>query len=196
MINVSKIDFLISAYSISQLPDAGLPEIAFAGRSNVGKSSLINKLVGRRNLVKVSSKPGKTQSLNYFNVDDTLYLVDLPGYGYAKVPKKVKGLWQSLIAEYLETRQYLACVVVILDMRHSLKALDFELISWLKTIGVTVLPVYTKLDKLKRNERNINAQALDAGLNLRPQDRVLFSSKTGEGVELLMSSLENILKKE
>ena len=101
-----------------------MPEIAFAGRSNVGKSSLMNRLIMRKNLVKTSAKPGKTQSLNFFLVDNSIYLVDLPGYGYAKVPKKVQASWQTLITGYLETRENLKCVIVIVDLRHAMKIAD------------------------------------------------------------------------
>lgn len=194
MINYSKIEFLISAFAIKQLPEPLFPEIAFAGRSNVGKSSLINKLVNQKKLVKVSSRPGKTQSLNFFTVDDSYYLVDLPGYGFAKVPQRLKGLWQGLIADYIEHRESLRCVVVILDIRHPLKDLDFSLISWLREIGVPALPVYTKLDKIPRGQRHKHAAALDAGLNISPEERLLFSAKTGEGKEELLVRLEEYLK--
>jgi GTP-binding protein len=195
MTNYSIIDFIISAYSQKQLPETGYPEIAFAGRSNVGKSSLINKLVNRRSLVKVSSKPGKTQSLNYFEVDSSLYLVDLPGYGFAKVPKGVKNLWQGLISSYIENRATLCCLVVIIDIRHPLKAQDRDLVSWLKDIGIPHLPVYTKLDKITRGQRHRHAAALDAGLGIPSRDRTIFSAKTGEGKDELMSRLEEFIIK-
>ena len=193
MINYSDITFVTSVFKPSQLPVAEYPEIAFAGRSNVGKSSLINKLVGRKSIVKVSSKPGKTRSLNYFLVDQTLYLVDLPGYGYAKVPKKMKEEWQGLLTTYLGTRDVLCCVVVIIDIRHSLKIQDRQLIDWLRDNGIPSLPVYTKKDKLKKNQQNRQAAGLDAALNIRPSERVLFSSKTGEGKENLIAALDRFL---
>lgn len=189
-INYSAVEFLISAYAIKQLPPPEYPEIAFAGRSNVGKSSLMNRLLNRRNLVKVSAKPGKTQSLNYFMVDNALYLVDLPGYGYAKVPKAVKGMWQGLISDYIETRKTLCCVVVIIDIRHPLKELDLELVNWLRESCVPYLIVYTKLDKISRGQRHQHAAALDAGLTVTPSERVLFSSQTGEGKDELVARLE------
>jgi GTP-binding protein len=189
MFDFSEVEFLISAHALKQLPPSTMPEIAFAGRSNVGKSSLINTLVNRRKLVKVSARPGKTQSLNYFTVKDRLYLVDLPGYGFAKVPKMVKGLWQTLIASYIETRETLCCVVVILDIRHPVKSLDMELVNWLRDIGVGFLPVYTKLDKISRGRRHAHAAALDAALGVKPEERVLFSAKTGEGKEDLIFCL-------
>ncbi len=194
MPNYARIRFLASAFNMKQLPEDTLPEIAFAGRSNVGKSSLINKLVNQRKLVKVSSRPGKTQSLNFFLVDEKAYLVDLPGYGYAKVPHSMKGLWQQLIADYIETRQSLRCVVVILDIRHPLKSLDFELISWLREINVPALPVYTKIDKIARGQRLRHAAALDAGLGISPDQRLLFSAKTGEGKDELIIRLEDLYR--
>jgi GTP-binding protein len=193
MINYAKIEFVDSVFAIKQLPEPLLPEIAFAGRSNVGKSSLINKMVNQRKLVKVSSRPGKTQSLNFFLVDQRCYLVDLPGCGYAKVPKKLKGVWQGLISDYIAGRETLRCVVVIIDIRHPLKELDLNLVSWLRDIGVAALPVYTKLDKITRGQRQKHAAALDAGLNIDPADRLLFSAKTGEGKDELIARLEGYL---
>lgn len=190
MINYSKIEFLDSVFALKKLPEPLLPEVAFAGRSNVGKSSLINKIVNQRKLVKVSSRPGKTQSLNFFVVDERCHLVDLPGYGYAKVPKKLKGAWQGLISDYIAHRETLRCVVVIIDIRHPLKELDFNLVSWLVDIGMPALPVYTKLDKITRGQRQKHAAALDAGLNINPSERLLFSAKTGEGKEELLARLE------
>lgn len=185
--------FLTSVFSLKQLPAPELPEIAFAGRSNVGKSSLINRLIQRKNLVKTSARPGKTQSLNFFLVDDSLYLVDLPGYGYAKVPKKMKDSWQSLITGYLETRETLKCVIVIIDLRHSLKVSDLQLADWLRSSGVPLLIVYTKIDKLSVNKRHKHAASLDAGLGILKEERVLFSAKTGEGREKILQVLDSFL---
>jgi len=192
-INYTKISFLDSVYKANKLPAPDFPEIAFAGRSNVGKSSLMNTLVQRRNLVKVSSKPGKTQSLNYFLIDDRLYLVDLPGYGYAKVPKAMQDAWQDLISGYLERRDSLRCVVVIVDLRHEVKVQDLELVNWLRAVGRPYLLVYTKKDKLSRNQQQKQAAALDAGFGVAPADRLLFSSKTGEGREELINILDRFL---
>ncbi len=185
----TKVSFLRSVYHHRDLPAPDFPEIAFAGRSNVGKSSLINRLVGRRNLVKTSSRPGKTQSLNYFVVDDRLYLVDLPGYGFARVSKGVRSFWQKLITGYLENRENLACVVVIIDVRHELKEYDRSLVEWLRHQGLDFVAVYTKADKLTGNKLAVCAAGLDAALTLRPDDRVLFSSKTGLGCDRLKTLL-------
>lgn len=188
------IKFLLSVHSMAQLPEAGIPEIAFAGRSNVGKSSLINTLVGRKGLVKVSGRPGKTQGLNFFQLGDSAYLVDLPGYGFAKVSRGMQDKWQSLITKYLETRSSLCCVVVIMDIRHGAKPQDTQLISWLKQHEINYLPVYTKVDKLSGNQRQKNSRALDAGHTIKSDQRILFSAKTSTGKEELERALASFAK--
>jgi len=134
--------FVVSAHRLDQLPQDNLPEIVFAGRSNVGKSSLLNTLLNRKQLVKVSSRPGKTTGLNYFLVENKVYFVDLPGYGYAKVGKDLRSQWGKLITSYLQTRSQIACVVVIVDLRHGVKQLDSELLGWLRQRGVPFLSVF------------------------------------------------------
>ncbi len=188
------IKFLLSVHKLAQLPEPTLPEIAFAGRSNVGKSSLINALVGRKGLVKVSGRPGKTQGLNYFEINNQLYLVDLPGYGFARVSKGMQDGWQSLITRYLESRSTLTCVVVIIDLRHEAKPQDRQLISWLQQNDIPYLPVYTKADKLSGNARFKNAAALDAGHTIDPRERILFSAKNGLGKEELERALASFAK--
>jgi len=190
---VSSVRFVTSVFSEKQLPDDELPEVAFAGRSNVGKSSLINRLVNRRNLVKVSARPGKTQALNFFLVNEAAYFVDLPGYGFARVPKKTQQGWQGLITGYLETRKNLRCIVVIIDIRHAMKIQDLELLGWLRNKKIPFLAVYTKIDKLSRNQCAKQASLLDSSLQIRKDDRFLFSSKTGEGKENLLARLDQML---
>ncbi len=187
--NFNNVRFLLSAHSLAQLPEPVCPDIAFAGRSNVGKSSLINRLVGRRNLVKTSSKPGKTRSLNFFLVDNALHLVDLPGYGFARVSRKEQSSWQHLVTGYLQGRRSLVCVVVIIDLRHELKPLDRELVDWLRYHGLACLPVYTKADKLTRTRQQRHAAALDAALAVDPGERIIFSARTGQGCSELQSRL-------
>lgn len=189
----AKVQFVKSVFKLSQLPLPELPEVAFAGRSNVGKSSLINRLLNRKNLVKVSSRPGKTQSLNFFLVDEILHLVDLPGYGYAKVPKTMQNDWRGLITSYLENRENLKCVVVIIDIRHSLKNQDRELIEWLKGKNITFLPIYTKADKLSYGQQQKQASLLDSALNIGKEARIIFSSKTGKGKENLIDKLDQMV---
>jgi len=143
--------------------------------------------------VKVSGRPGKTQGLNYFQVGEQFFLVDLPGYGFAKVSKAMQENWQLLISTYLETRETVKCVVVIIDIRHEPKAMDTQLIQWLREQSLPVLPVYTKIDKLSGSKRQTNARLLDAGHTIKAAERVLFSAKTGKGREQLISLLEQYL---
>lgn len=189
--NFSKIDFLISVHHLDQLPMSDLPEFAFAGRSNVGKSSLMNTLIQRKSMVKISGKPGKTQGLNYFQVADDFMLVDLPGYGFAKVSKKMQDHWQELISGYILNREQLKCVVVIVDIRHEPKQLDRQLMDWLKDNDIEIIVVYTKTDKLSATQCQKNALILDAGHGLKKSERILFSSKTGKGRDELIEALNN-----
>jgi len=185
--------FVISVHGLGQLPDSDLPEIAIAGRSNVGKSSLLNALLKRKNLVKVSGRPGKTQGLNFFLVSGTFHLVDLPGYGFAQVSRSMQERWGQLISTYLESRKQLRCVVVILDIRHPAKGHDNDLIMWLKEMKIPILPVYTKADKLSGNKKQKCAVILDAGHGFRKEERVVFSAKTGEGRETLVERMSHYL---
>ena len=191
--NFTDVSFLTSVFALKQLPDPDMPEIAFAGRSNVGKSSLMNRLIMRKNLVKTSAKPGKTQSLNFFLLDNSIYLVDLPGYGYAKVPKKVQASWQTLITGYLESRENLKCVIVIVDLRHAMKIADLQLVDWLRSNGVPFLLVYTKADKISTSQRSKNGAILDAGFGVSASERLLFSAKTGMGRDSLIQLLDSFL---
>ncbi|MBC8316488.1 MAG: YihA family ribosome biogenesis GTP-binding protein [Desulfobulbaceae bacterium] len=193
MLNFTDTQFVKSVYTISELPEEEFPEIAFAGRSNVGKSSLINKMINRKNLVKVSSQPGKTRCLNFFQEKQDLYLVDLPGYGYAKVSRQMKSDWKGLITSYLLNRTVLRCVVVIVDIRHALKAQDLELVTWLRSERIPFLLVYTKVDKLSQSKKAMQASSLDAGFGISKGDRVLFSAKSGEGNENLISRLDHFV---
>ena len=145
-------EFLLSASTTRQFPAAKLPEIAFAGRSNVGKSTLINSLLNRKKLVKTSATPGKTQLINFFKVNDQFYFVDLPGYGYAKVPESVRSKWQNLVEAYLSERETLRNVVLIIDCRHNPTVQDRQLLEWLEYYQRPSLIVASKIDKLKRGQ--------------------------------------------
>lgn len=186
--------FTISAHRLDQLPEGNLPEIAFAGRSNVGKSSLLNTLLNRKQLVKVSSRPGKTTGLNYFLIEQAAYFVDLPGYGFAKVGKDLKSQWGKLITSYLETRRQIVCVVVIIDLRHGAKKPDSELLSWLRQKSIPYLIIYTKADKLSGNQRSKNASILDAGHNIRSEERIIFSAFNRLGRDELLTRLRELGK--
>ena len=191
--NLHDATFQLSVHSLRQLPDSDLPEIAFAGRSNVGKSSLLNALFNRKSFVKVSSRPGKTQGLNFFLVPGVCHFVDLPGYGYAKVSKQMQAQWGKLISNYLENRGQLRLVVVIMDIRHEAKKQDRELLLWLKQKAIPALAVYTKADKLSGNKRILMASTLDAGHGLSPDERIIFSATTKLGRDELLVRLEHCL---
>jgi len=144
--------FIKSSSDISQCPPPEKPEFAFIGRSNVGKSSLINMLTGRNNLAKISSKPGKTQLINHFEIDGSWYLVDLPGYGWSKVSKQKKADWGVMIEEYLVKRETLACLFVLIDSRLDPQSIDYEFITWLGEQGIPFVMVFTKTDKQSKNK--------------------------------------------
>ena len=162
--------FILSASSPWQFPPPTLPEIAFAGRSNVGKSTLINSLLNRKKLVKTSSTPGKTQLINFFNINDKFHFVDLPGYGFAKVPENVRKQWQRLIESYLQERESLRNVVLIVDSRHGPTAQDRQLKQWLDYYERPVLIVASKVDKLRRGQiqKNLKIIRQDLALDTTP----------------------------
>ncbi len=174
--------FVSSAASPAQYPRQRLSEVAFVGRSNVGKSSLINTLVHRKNLVKTSAAPGKTRTLNFFVVNGRFSLVDFPGYGYAKVPRETQASWRPMVEAYMRHRDLLCAVVHIVDFRHAPSELDWQLRAWLLHKQVIVLTVATKTDKVKRGQRAAHEQEIRRGLAL-PDDEplTLFSSHNHEG---------------
>ncbi len=186
---IKSANFVKSAVKPEHYPETELPEIAFAGRSNVGKSSLINKLLNRKKLVRTSRTPGCTQTINFFEINRQLMFVDLPGYGYAKVSKEVRKRWRPMVETYLTTRKNLRVVVVILDIRHPPSPDDLSLISWLSSHSVPFLVVLTKADKLKKHKQKQQRIRIAAGLGLEENDVTLFSAKTGEGREELWERL-------
>ena len=159
-------EFLLSASTTRQFPAATLPEIAFAGRSNVGKSTLINSLLNRKKLVKTSATPGKTQLINFFKINDQFYFVDLPGYGYAKVPESVRRKWQNLVEAYLSERETLRNVVLIIDCRHNPTVHDRQLLEWLEYYQRSSLIVASKIDKLKRGQVQKHLQKIKHDLSI------------------------------
>lgn len=177
------VEFLISAFKENQYPVSDRPEIAFAGKSNVGKSSLINTLVNRKKLARTSSTPGRTQSINFFRFGKTLYLVDLPGYGFARVPVKVKKSWQQMVESYLVRRPTLKAVVVILDIRRDPASGDLDLIQWLRHYNIHPIIVLTKADKLSRQQAQRRANLITGQLPEGVSDKspVIFSAKTRQG---------------
>ena len=172
---------------------ADLPQIAFAGRSNVGKSSLINTILGRKKLARVSKDPGRTREINFFRINERFYLVDLPGYGYAKVSKETRRRWAPLVESYLGESEALLGLVVLVDSRHGITGTDRRLIDFLGHVDVPSLFVLTKIDKLNRAGRNRAVARLQDELEL-PEDQILATSaRTKEGTQDLLDSLEHLL---
>ena len=192
---IKSAEFTKSAVFPDQYPESDLPEIAFAGRSNVGKSSLINCLLLRRNLVRTSRTPGRTRTINFFTVNRELVFVDLPGYGYAKVPKETRIKWGPMVEGYLKSRQQLRAVVHIMDLRHPPTADDLNLWNWLRHIGIPSLPVMTKADKVKRTMRIRQLEDAARLLGVSATDLIAFSAVTREGRELLWSRILSLLGK-
>jgi GTP-binding protein len=170
----------------SKIPETTLPEVAFAGKSNVGKSSLINALMRRKSYARISSQPGKTQTINFYNINDIMYLVDLPGYGYAKVSESVKAKWGKMIEKYLRTSKQLKQVFLLVDIRHDPSANDKMMYDWIVNNGFRPVIVATKLDKIKRSQVKKNIKAIRNGLGLQKDDILIpFSSETKQGLEQL-----------
>ncbi|WP_251861125.1 ribosome biogenesis GTP-binding protein YihA/YsxC [Clostridium sp. Marseille-Q2269] len=187
---IKKAEFIISAVKRSQYPEDGRPEIAFVGRSNVGKSTLINTLTNRRKLVKVSSTPGKTRLINFFLINNTMYFVDLPGYGYAKVSKKEKENWGYIMEQYLVERNQLKKIVLLVDSRHKPTGDDINMYNWIKHYNYEVLVVGTKLDKLKRNDINKNKKIIRDTLKMDKDEKILLiSSLNKEGKEEVLEEI-------
>lgn len=177
-------------------PSPPRPEIAFVGRSNVGKSSLLNTLCRNRRLARVSRTPGKTQTINYFDVGGTCYFVDLPGYGYADVPEGVRRAWGPMIEGYLERSPRLAGVVSLIDGRHDPTALDLRMVGWLAERGIPTLVTLTKADRVPRGRRRPRLEATAEALGLDPEQVVWFSSRTGEGRDDVFSAVDSLLRQE
>lgn len=187
--------FLTAAVRPASYPPAGPPEVAFAGRSNVGKSSLINTLLRRKKLVRVSARPGCTQQINFFALNgDACRLVDLPGYGFAKVPLSVKAGWRGMIESYLTGRPTLRGVVVILDIRREPSQEDLMLLEWLKSLGQTVVLALTKADKLSRNQAASRLAKLRPVLQPFDEQPVLFSALSGQGREEMWARFQDLVQ--
>lgn len=185
--------FSQSATKPGNYPPIGLPEIAFAGRSNVGKSSLINVLVNRKSLVRTSATPGRTQLINFFTINDSFSLVDLPGYGFAKVPLAVKAAWGPMIRTYLGQRESLKAVVFIIDVRRVPGEEDIQLLDWLEEFGVPTIPVITKMDKLKRSQWEKHVKLIVEATGLPRDAFSLFSAQTRVGKEEILERIEDAI---
>ncbi len=190
---IKSAEFVTSAAKKSQYPPEGLPEIAFAGRSNVGKSSLINVLVNRKRLVKTSSTPGRTQLVNFFDINDYITFVDLPGYGYARVPASVKKKWGPMIETYLSGRNTLKGVVVILDIRRTPREEEHNLIAWLEHYSIAKILVLTKADKLSKTKQGKRRIAVAGSLAVDSSELILFSAKSRRGRENVWQAIESLL---
>lgn len=175
----------------SKLPDTGQPEIAFAGKSNVGKSSLINGLINRKSLARTSSQPGKTQTINFYHVNDTMYLVDLPGYGYAKVSEEIKAKWGQMIERYLNTSPMLKAVFLLTDIRHEPSANDRNMYDWIIHNGFQPIIIATKLDKIKRSQVQKQVKLIRTGLDVVEGTPIIpFSAETKQGREEIWELIE------
>lgn len=189
--NVTKSELIITAGLESQFPISDQPEIAFAGKSNVGKSSLLNTLLSRRALARTSSQPGKTQTINFYNVQDLLTFVDLPGYGYAKVSKEERERWGKLIENYLQNRPQLKKIILLIDIRHEVGKNDKMMYDWIKYYHNEVVIVATKMDKIKRSQVQKHLAMIKRGLALSGNDQIIgFSAETKQGKEALWEIIE------
>ncbi|MFC4709774.1 ribosome biogenesis GTP-binding protein YihA/YsxC [Enterococcus eurekensis] len=189
--NVHSAEIVISAVSPAQYPYTQLPEIALAGRSNVGKSSFINTLINRKNLARTSSKPGKTQTLNFYLIEDALHFVDVPGYGYAKVSKTERAKWGEMIETYLTSREQLRAVISLVDLRHKPTEEDIQMYQFLKYYEIPVIVVATKADKIPRGKWNKHESIVKKALDFdKNDDFILFSSETKLGKEAAWAAIE------
>lgn len=192
---IKKAELVAVAVKKNQYPEDNKKEIAFAGRSNVGKSSLLNLLVNRKNLARVSGSPGKTRTINFYEINDEFRIVDLPGYGYAKVSKSVTENWGDMIEAYLKDRQGLVKVVQLVDIRHAPSAQDVQMYEWLKHYGFDGIVAATKSDKISRNEMAKSISEIRKTLGLSPEDKVIpVSSLKRTGYDKLMEELDRLLE--
>jgi GTP-binding protein len=191
---IRSIELVKSCLEPEDYPEGDLPEIAFVGRSNVGKSSTINTLTGQRRIARVSSTPGKTQRIHFFKINQSFYFVDLPGYGYARVPTKIRAAWAPFLEYYLMQRKQLHGVVMLLDARHSPSNLDLQMKKWLEDAGISTLVVVTKMDKISLGDQKKTLESYSAMLGLIPPHTALpFSTRTGAGKERLWGFIQKLL---
>ena len=191
--NVNNVSLETVCGITSTLPENTLPEFAFAGKSNVGKSSLINALINRKALARTSSQPGKTQTINFYNVEDALYFVDLPGYGYAKVSQETKEKWGKMIERYLQKSKQLKLVFLLIDIRHEPSANDKNMYEWIEYNGFEPIIIATKLDKINRSQIQKHVKMIRQGLNVRPGTQIIpFSSQTKQGREEVWALIEEL----
>lgn len=189
---IKKVNLDIVIGITSTVPETELPEVAFAGKSNVGKSSLINALMNRKSYARISSQPGKTQTINYYNINDAMYLVDLPGYGYANVSQSVKEKWGKMVERYLKKSTQLKQVFLLIDIRHVPSANDKMMYDWIVANGYRPVIIATKLDKLKRSQIDKHVKAVKTGLGLQPEDTIIaVSSETKQNIDKLWQIVDS-----
>jgi GTP-binding protein len=190
---IKSANFVKSAVNLEHYPAPEWPEVAFAGRSNVGKSSVINTLLERRRLAKTSTTPGRTQLINFFLINENLSFVDLPGYGYAKVPPELRRSWGPMVEAYLSGRPVLKAVVLLMDLRRTPLTEELNFIDWLRQYGIAMIPVMTKCDKLSKTEQSKQRRKAAEVLGLSPDELILFSAKTRQGKEPLWDRISTLL---
>ena len=192
--NIHNVSLTVSAVNPNQYPNTPFPDLAFAGRSNVGKSSFINKVLGRKSLARTSSKPGKTATINFYNIDNCLNFVDLPGYGYARVSKEEKKKWSTMIETYLNSRPTLSQVILIVDSRHAPTENDAVMLNFIRAVCGRAVVVASKLDKLKNSERDEALRRVISTLRLCGDDIIIpFSAVTGEGADLFWDYVNTVI---
>jgi len=191
---IKNVEFVKSAAKPNHYPEYDLPEIAFAGRSNVGKSSLINTLIQRKDMVKTSSKPGCTQLINFFLINEILSFVDLPGYGYAKVSKKIRAQWQPMVEQYLSMRKNLYGLILLIDIRRDPKNEEFDLLEWLEAHEMPHLVILTKSDKLSKTKQKKRFLSICSQLQREESQVILFSAKTKKGRDTILDEIENLIE--
>ena len=181
----------------SMLPDNKLPEVAFAGKSNVGKSSLINALMMRKSLARTSAQPGKTQTINFYNINKEIYLVDLPGYGYAKASEKEREAWGQMIERYLNTSEKLRAVFLLVDIRHAPSANDKQMFEWMAYVGYDPIVIATKLDKIKRSQIDKQIKIIRQGLGADKETIIVpFSAETKQGRDIIWDFMDQVIEYE
>ena len=191
---IKKVNLDIVIGVTSAIPDTEFPEVAFAGKSNVGKSSLINSLMNRKSYARTSSQPGKTQTINFYNINDAMYLVDLPGYGYANASPAVKAKWGKMIEKYLRQSANLKQVFLLVDIRHDPSENDKMMYNWIVDNGFRPVIIATKLDKIKRSQIAKHVKAVRTGLRLKEDDILIpFSSQTKQGLDELWNTIEGYI---
>ncbi len=193
--NVNNVSLHTVAVKPSQYPEGDMMEIAFVGKSNVGKSSLINTMINRKAMARTSQNPGKTRTINFFNVEDELLFVDLPGYGYARISKSESEKWGGMIETYLKKREQLTAIIFLIDIRHEVGKNDLQMMEWLRYYGHQIIVIATKSDKIKRSQLSKHTAMIRKGLSLQKEDILIpFSSENRSGKEELWSVIDKKLQ--